>query len=286
VTAVEVPPATYEPGVYELTDEEYFGPVLASTTLSSTGARELLKPGGPARFRHQLDTNTLEVRRTFDVGHAVHTITLGSGPDVILFPGTGANPEAWQKADDKTAVAALRAEGKVPLRPADYKLAHAMAHAVGMHPIARKLLTRGQPEQTLIWRDQATGVMCRAKADWLRPDGIVDLKTTESAAPDALSKAAHNYGYAIQAPFYLRGFLAQPFGSRDPFFVHIAVEKAPPHLVHVSQLTARAMTWGHRQVSEALEIFRDCSAAGIWPGYPTDEITDIDLPGWVRTEEW
>ena len=54
----------------------------------------------------------------------MHTIVLGSGPDVVHFSGTGANPEAWQKADDKAAVAELRAEGKVPLRPADYRIAH------------------------------------------------------------------------------------------------------------------------------------------------------------------
>jgi hypothetical protein len=56
--------------------------------------------------------------------------------------------------------------------------------------------------------------------------------------------------------------------------------------VHVNQLTERAMTYGDRKVSEALEIFRDCQASGIWPGYPEDEITDIDLPAWVRTEEY
>jgi hypothetical protein len=74
--------------------------------------------------------------------------------------------------------------------------------------------------------------------------------------------------------------------QREPFFVHIAVEKTAPYLVHVNQLTDRAMAWGDRKVSEALEIFRDCTASGIWPGYPTDEITDIDLPAWVRTEEY
>ncbi len=37
-----------EPGVYSLTDEQYFAPDLAKATLSSTGAKELLKPGGPA----------------------------------------------------------------------------------------------------------------------------------------------------------------------------------------------------------------------------------------------
>jgi hypothetical protein len=35
-----------------------------------------------------------------------------------------------------------------------------------------------------------------------------------------------------------------------------------------------------------MEIFRDCTASGVWPGYPLHEITDIDLPAWVRTEEF
>jgi hypothetical protein len=273
-----------EPGVYELTDEEYFGPQLATTTLSSTGARELLKPGGPARFRHQADTATIETKRQFDVGHAVHSIALGKGPDVILFPGTGKNPEAWQKDSDKEDVAALRAEGKVPLRPADYRMAHDMASSIYVHPLAGKLLRGGQAEKTLIWRDEATGVMCRAKADYLRRDGIADLKSAQDASEDGMTKAGYNHGHPIQSAFYLRGFRALLPGV-EPFFVHIAAEKEPPYLVHVTQLTERAMTWGDRQVSQALEIFRDCTASGLWPGYPLDEITDIDLPGWVRTED-
>jgi hypothetical protein len=280
VTAVE----TYGPGVYELTDEEYFGGALARASLSSTAARELLKPGGPARFRHQLDAGTLEVRREFDLGHAVHTLVLGSGPLVELV-----DAEEWRTKAVKEDVAAARAAGRVPLRPSDWNAAYGMARAVKAHPIAAKLLDRGEPEKTLIWHDPVTGVMCRAKVDWLRADGMVDLKTTESAAPDALSKAALNYGYAIQAPFYLRGFRLLDLDAltrREPFFVHIAVEKTPPYLVHVNQLTERAMAWGDRQVSAALEIYRDCMAADAWPGYPTDEITDIDLPAWVRTEEY
>ena len=276
---------TLEPGIYELADDEYFGPELASTTLSSTGARELLKPGGPARFRHRADAGTVETKRAYDLGHGFHTLTLGAGPQPVLFPGTGKNPEAWQKEDDKAAVAKLRAEGKVPLRPKDWAAAHAMRDAVWAHPIASKLLAEILPEQTLIWRDAATGVPCRAKVDGLRPDGMVDLKSAESADEDSLSKALYNHGYAIQAPFYLRGFRDR-FPDVVPFFSFIAVEKEPPYLVHVTQLTERAMTWGDRQVSQALEIYRDCQESGIWPGYPEDQITDIDLPAWIKTEEW
>lgn len=275
------------PGVYELTDEEYFGPALARTTLSASGAKELLKPGGPARFRHRIDHPEVEdePKREFDVGHAVHYLVLGAGRKPVLFPGTGANPEAWQKNDDKAAVAALRAEGKVPLRPSDWAAAHDMAAAVRAHPIAGKLFTSGEPERTLIWPDPATGVLCRSKVDWLRDGGIVDLKTAADADEVSLSKAAHNFGYAVQDPFYRRGFRAVRPGV-DPWFVFVSVEKTPPYLVHVWQLSERAQAYGDRLVSQALEIYRDCTASGEWPGYPLGEITDIDLPAWVRTEEW
>jgi hypothetical protein len=274
-----------EPGVYPLTDEQYFAASLAKATLSSTGAKELIKPGGPARFRHKADAGTLTVKREYDLGHGVHTLVLGSGPEPVLFPGTGKNPEAWQKEDDKAAVAKLRAEGKVPLRPSDHAAALAMAAAVKAHPIAGKLFTRGEPERAIIWRDPATGVMCRLKADWLRADGIVDLKTAESADGDALSKAVNNHGYYIQDAFYRRGFRAAHPGV-EPFFAFVVVEKAAPHLVHVVQLKERATSHGDRKVSEALERYRDCTASGVWPGFPEDEITEIDLPAWVRTEEW
>lgn len=277
------------PGVHQLTDEEYFAPELARVTLSSTGARTLLKPGGPARYKHQLDAGTVEVKREYDLGHAVHTLVLGSGPEPVAVVGTGKDPESWRTDADKAKVAKLRAEGKVPLRPADMVIAHAMAAAVKDHPIAAKLLRWGEPERTLIWQCPITKVQCRAKADWLRRDGITDLKTCESADADAQSKAAVNYGYAIQAAFYLRGFRLlglDAFRQREPFFAHVAVEKEPPYLVHVTQLDAAAVAWGDRQVGKALEIYRDCIESGAWPGYPTDEITEISLPAWVRTEEY
>jgi len=273
-----------EPGVHDLTDEEYFAPQLAGV-LSSTGARALLKPGGPARYRHRADAGTVETKREYDLGHGFHTLTLGAGPQPVEYAGTGKDPEAWRSDADKAAVLRLRGEGKVPLRPKDYAAAVAMSEAVHHHPVASKLLRDGGPERTLVWRDKATGVLCKAKADWLRRGGLVDLKSTTSAATEALSKASYEHGYAIQAPFYLRGFRDR-FPGTVPFFSFISVEKEPPYLVHVNQLSERALAWGDRKVSEALEIFRDCTASGVWPGYPDDDITEIDLPAWVRTEEY
>jgi len=278
-----LPPAALAEGVHDLTDDEYFA---LTGHLSSTGAKTLLKPGGPARFKHQLDTGTVEVKREFDLGHAVHKLVLGSGPALVLV-----DAEEWRSKAIKDEVAAIRAEGHVPIRPSDLTTALAMNSAVRAHPIASKLLApdrtgRGWPEQTLIWTDDH-GIPCRAKVDWLRRDGIVDLKTCADASEAALAKSVHNFGYYVQAAFYMRGYRAVdgPFGP-DPFFAFVSVEKEPPYLVHVWQLTERALAYGNRKVAEALEIYRDCTAAGVWPGYPTDEITDIDLPAYVRTEEF
>jgi hypothetical protein len=272
------------PGVHDLTDEDYFNGPLARVSLSSTGARDLLDC--PAKFRHN-QLNARKDTRAFDMGHAAHKLVLGAGPELVLFPGTGKNPEAWQKADDIADVAALRAEGKVPLKPSDYAAVHAMAAALQGHPLAPKLFVRGAPERSMVWVDEATGVLCRAKADWLADHGIVDYKTARTVRPSSLPKAVHEHGYYVQAAFYLRGFRATDRSGllRAPFFVFVAQEKEPPYLVTVFQLTDEALAYGDRLCGEALAEYARCEAAGEWPGYSTG-IEDIALPAWVRTEEW
>lgn len=270
------------PGVHDLTDEEYFAGPIARASLSSTGVRELLV--APAKFRWN-QQHPQPPKRTFDVGHAAHQLVLGAGPELVLFPGTGANPEAWQKASDKEAVAELRAAGKLPLRQSDWDAVHAMAEALLRHPHAPKLLSRGEPEKTLVWVDEATGVLCRAKADWLRPDGIVDYKSAADASLDHLRKTVWNLGYYVQAAFYLRGFRAR-FPGVDPYFAFTAQEKDAPYLVQTFQLPERYLAIGDRRCTEALERYRDCAEADTWPGYPADDIHEIEPPAWVRDEEY
>lgn len=267
-------------GIHELTDDEYFAGPIARASLSQSGAKQLL--ACPAKFRWN-QQHPSPPKRVFDVGHAAHKLVLGEGPELVLFPGTGANPEAWQKKDDIADVAALRADGKVPLRPSDWDTVHRMADALQAHPLAPKLLARGQVEQSMVWRDEATGVLCRGKADLLRPDGVVDYKTADRADMRSLSKAVWDRGYYVQAPFYLRGFRAVRPGV-TPFFGFIAQEKEPPYLVQVFQLTDDYLAYGDRRCGEALALYAECEAAGDWPGYPTDEIALIEPPAWARLE--
>lgn len=277
MTAVELAPDVAEPGIYELTDDEYFGGPLARASLSSTGVRELLNC--PAKFRYN-QQHPRPPKRAFDIGHAAHQLVLGAGPELVLIPA-----DEWRTNAIKAEVAEARDEGKVPLKPADWIAVHGMAEALQKHPHAPKLLSRGAPERALVWRDPATEVLCRAKVDWLRPDGVVDYKSCDLAELEALRKSVYSWGYYVQAPFYLRGFRALHPGV-EPFFAFIAQEKEPPYLVQTFQLTERALAYGDRKCAEALETYAACVEADDWPGYPTDDIPEIDLPGWVRTEEF
>jgi hypothetical protein len=126
--------------------------------------------------------------------------------------------------------------------------------------------------------------MCRAKVDWLRPDGLVDYKTTRDANPDFLRRSVYDHGYHVQAAWYLRGWRAL-FPEVEPFFLFVAQEKEPPYLTTVFDLTDNALTDGDARCRQALEIYAACKADDKWPGY-ADDITTIDLPPWVRTEEF
>lgn len=283
MTTLTPPVEVTGPGVYELTDEQYFGGELARTSLSSTGVRELLQC--PAKFRHR-QQHPRAPKKTFDEGHAAHCLILGAGPKLVVVEGDGkGGPEAWTTNAVKAKVEEVRAAGAVPLRPSQMAMVEGMAEALQSHPHAPKLLSRGAPEQSMVWVDDATGVLCRAKADWLRPDGVVDYKSCDAADMASLTKSSYAWGYYIQAPWYLRGFRDRRPGV-EPFFGFIAQEKEAPYLVQTYQLTERAMAYGDRKCAEALETYARCVADDKWPGYPADDIPEIDLPGWVRTEAW
>ena len=84
----------------------------------------------------------------------------------------------------------------------------------------------------------------------------------------------------MQAPFYCDGAAAiglHPY----PDFLFVFVESAPPHLITVVQLTDDAMDAGRTLNRQAIERYRDCTEADVWPGYSEHPIELIDLPPWA-----
>jgi hypothetical protein len=287
-TAVQAPAAgpITEPGIYQMTNEEYHAD---RGSLSSSGARKLLPPSCPAAFRYAQD-NPQETTKAFDLGNAAHRLVLGEGPDLVRI-----DADKWTTNAVKAEVAAVRDEGGIPLKPAEYEQVHSMADALRRHPVASVLFdpARGRAEQSLFWRDQRTGVMRRARLDWL-PDArsgrliIPDYKTCRSAEPAALARAVDEFGYHQQDDWYRSGAQALGLADDTAAFVFVCQEKTAPYLVTVVEMDATARRIGAARNRRALEIFAECTASGRWPGY-SDEIAYLSLPPWAEirdTEEY
>lgn len=273
-----------QPGVYDIPAEDYHADPVPGGSLSSSGARKLLPPSCPARFRYERD-NGQEHRAEFDIGHAAHKLVLGTGPELVVID---ANDWKTKAARDKRDVAYQR--GAVPLLTADHDCVVAMAAALRTHPLANALLnpSRGKAEQALVWQDEDAKIWRRALVDWLAGYGsrrpiLVDYKTTVRADRESVQRSVAKYGYHQQAAWYLDG--ARSLGwPDDTAFVFVFQEKVAPYLVSVVELDDIALGIGRARNRQAIEVYAECTASGHWPGYSND-ITYVGLPVWAERRE-
>jgi len=272
-----------EPGVYDIPDAVYHADPIPGGSLSSSGARKLLPPSCPAKFRHWAD-NGQAPKTAFDLGHAAHKHVLGAGAPLVVVDAADWRTKAAKEQRDQAY-----ADGRVPLLAKDHERVIDMAAALLKHPTAAALFQphSGKPEQSLFWTDQRTGVRCRARLDWLRHPApgrrliIPDYKTCDSADLEHIQRAIYNYGYHQQAAFHLDGIRALDLDA-DPVFLLVFQETAAPYLVTIVQPDLAALRIGRQLNHEALEVYAECDRTGVWPGY-SDDIELISLPAWVES---
>lgn len=223
------------------------------------------------------------------IGTMVHTIILE--PELItnyaVFNDAqivaeigGGNPRATNRYKEWKHALMLENEGKIFVTGNLLTSVLRMREAVYSHPSAKDLLTDFTAEQTFMWVDPETGVMCKCRPDAVKNDGkiILDIKSTEDAG-EAFAKSVFNYRYHVQAPFYMDGFEAAT-GIRPEWFIFIAVEKNPPYDVVVYYTPADVMEFGRNEYKNDLRRFKECKQSGIWPGY-SSIIEPLKLPGWA-----
>lgn len=266
------------PGVIrDLPEARYHG---HKTSVSSSGIKKLIV--SPAMF--QYDREHPKVTDALEEGQVVHRLVLGKGAEYEPLNFRDRRTNAYKEAE-----ADARAAGKIPILVDAFAKCERIAERVLNHPVAGPLFTTGESEVSAFAKDPATGVMRRARADKLHADGlIVDLKKTAASAEPAwwaAGRTSKSYDYHVSAAYYLDTFELAKVAVRG--FVHVFVEKEPPHLVSVIELDEYAIEDGRRKCAKGLEVFRDCTAAGVWPDwtdYP-DPITRVGLPGITHLKE-
>lgn len=271
------------PGVYDIDADDYHADPVPGGSLSSSGARKLMPPSCPALFRYE-QLHGQAPKREFDIGHAAHKYVLGSGPELVVV-----DAKDWRTNKAKEQAKAAREAGAVPLLTAQHDEVQAMAEAIRRHPIAGALFNPlgGQPEQSLFWRDEATGLMRRARLDWLPFGGtgrliVPDYKTAHAVDPDSIQKAVNQHAYYMQAAWYLDAVQALGLADENAAFIFVFQLKSPPYLVTPAELDVVALKIGRALNRQAIEKYVTCVETGRWESY-SDGIVSTPLPAWAET---
>ena len=140
------------------------------------------------------------------------------------------------------------------------------------------LSQKGEPELSIFWQDEKTGVWLKCRPDFLPYDCniVPDYKTAESVRPEEFYKSFIKYGYYIQAAMYRMGIKAVTGVDVDSFFF-IAQEKEPPYITQFyNPRQEDFITWGEKKIYAAIEKYKECESTGIWNTY-SDRIIELRI---------
>ena len=253
----------------------------AEKAIGHSGIVKMLK--SPAHLREYLD-HPHQPTPAMAFGTAVHTYVL----EQDRFAEEFVVAEKFDRRTKEGKEAAARFEeanqGKIVITSEEMATLTLVQRAVFAHQGAARLLSVGDAELSAFWTNADTGLNCKCRPDWFNGEAIVDLKTCVDASSSGFSKSIANFGYDIQAAYYVDGIKAVT-GMELPF-LFVAVEKDAPHAVAVYRADPDVIEIGRKKYRAALQLLKWCQASGNWPAYqPGGEIELISLPRWAANTE-
>ena len=232
------------------------------------------------------------------LGSALHIATLEPARFEAMFHICPPCDRRTKEGKETYAQESLKAEGKIMIRKGgddsdkgamgEVESVRGMAAAIHAHKIASALVNgKGQNEVSLLFKDEETGLMCKARLDrciehyeLLQCPLIVELKSCRDADDWGFGKDCNSRAYHIQAASYCHGY--QVITGKRPAHAFIAVENFPPHDLKVHMLDDAAMQSGLLSYRSMLNRYAQCVKSGNWPGYD-EKVNTLELPKWSHS---
>jgi hypothetical protein len=154
--------------------------------------------------------------------------------------------------------------------------------------------SKKQVQVTGEYHDQETGIVVPVKAliDLLPITThvdfgkcIVDLKTTTSAARRPYQRATYQYGYHVQAAWYLDLYVASTGEDRTDF-LNVVQESFPPFQPGRRLISSELVELGRSDYIGALRDYCQCLKTGTWPDYERGDrvingFSVVELEAWM-----
>lgn len=223
-----------------------------------------------------------ERTEAMDIGQAAHFAILE--PD-LLATKVACQPDLDARTKEGKALRAqfqLENAGKLILKHEAYQGVIGLRDACMRNETTSGLLTRGKSEQSYFAKDPDTGALIKCRTDWIYDNGemIIDVKSAEDASPFGFGRAAGNYRYDLQAPWYM-DVVHLATGVKPKNFVWIAFEKAPPFAIGVYYAAPEQIEAARTAARNDLVRILNHRKLNSWPDY-SQEIRQLQLPAWVK----
>lgn len=258
----------------KLSDAEYF----AAPGLNQSGVKDLMQ-SAKHYYARNIEGKRKPPTPAMQFGSLVHLAILQTDEfekrayfEPVLDKRTIAGKadfKIWQDAMPEGAIV-VPIEDKEPL----FKMIASWKE----HPLYEKLKDSCEFEQAIFWKDEATGVLCKAKFDLVTvkpiehkgiviPPGLCgDLKTTTDARADEFIKSIFNYEYDIQAAWYLDGLKASGISDGESY-LWFALEKDSPYEIEAHTMESVYFE-SAREINHLMRLrYKKCIETGVWPGY-------------------
>lgn len=269
-----------EPGIYPSSAVEYDKiDAVNQSTLKLMGK-------SPLHYRHVLQHGVDETE-PMRLGNVAHCVLLEHANFYRKFAvwAPDGKKDDFRGKDYEVFAAHAQIEGRSVIKQREVDAAMRIREAIYGCQLASRYMRKGKAELILVWRDKRTGLLCKARIDWLSesvPDVMCEFKTARDVSPWAFESAFARRGYDIQTAFYCDGYEA--ITGRALYAKCITVENVEPHDVIVYDLT-EVVDCGRDLYREMLDRVAECRASNQWPGQsPTQERT-LRLPKWRDPEE-
>ncbi len=276
----------YEPGVYQISNEEYHAAEGISRSALWT-FKQL-----PQKYWYEYVSGKYKRPKeteAFVIGDMVHTLLLEPQmfderyymrPELEKLP-----PEVRMKDVGKEQFEQVKSarkavqdrnnaiieeygspEGRSIISANQFELVRAMVDSLESQEIVRQIVSKqARVEQSIFWIDEETGVLCKARPDVWNNPLCGDLKTTESASYRDFQYSAMKYGYFVQAAMIYEAL--KSIGEAYDKFIFMCVEKKLPHAVGLYLLDDEALQFGLDLFHQLLRQYAECHHTGIYPDY-------------------
>ncbi len=223
----------------------------------------------PAHYLHTL-TNKRKDTSALNTGSALHTLVFEPETYAERFTTYTASKSKGEGARKAWEAFQTEAKGRgLTILDADEE-ARAQGCATAIRTKARAYIapSKGRAEIPITWTDPETGLLCKARLDWLTIDRLlIDLKSTRSTEEHAFANQAWKLGYFHQQIFYSMGVATATGCALDEVpFLFVAVESEPPYDVAMFEPCEETRYAALEDVRKLLAQLAECQRRQMWPG--------------------